>query len=296
VTRRDSDSPRASQVDVFTFVATGIVFLDPDSSDIVWKNARRVERTIGREPWRNTDQPRPSELTGSPAWRQDRQLVGNPAYDLVTWVETGGERRGDLVVVRASTGDVLARTPVSASAARSVVIVSLDDEAVYFATPDPTTGFPDMPGADIWVWRWPTGDAPEAHGGDRYYSDVSAGLWARYGNGVIEFTDEGGPAATTTPDSGAWLTDFGRQLSPDGRYWYNAWEPQIVDTATGERVRLPVARNLAYGWTAASELTFTDPYTACSARSGSCRGPGTLHIQGVCAPFDVYCRNSLPVN
>ena len=52
-------------------------------------------------------------------------------------------------------------------------------------------------------------------------------------------------------------TDFGSAFSPDGRYWYGGTGLQILDTTTGEAVRLPVARKLAYGWTGPAELTLT---------------------------------------
>ncbi|MFD3446370.1 hypothetical protein ACFDTO_17385 [Microbacteriaceae bacterium 4G12] len=287
--------PAAAQVDVFTFVATGIVFVDPVTSDIVWKDTRGGMRTVGRDPWRNPERPKPSVLTGSAAWRETREVVGNPDHDLVSWVETTDGERGDLVLVEASTGDVLARTPVPVSAPRAVVIAAVDNEAAYFATPDPATGFPDMPATDLWIWRWATGEAPRHHGGGPYYNDVGGGTWARYGTGGVEFAGEDGRTRATTADTGG-TTDFGRALSPNGRYWYDAWTSRIVDTATGEEMIPPAAGTLAYGWTGPAELSLIDPYVVCDAEAGTCDRSAALDVRGVCAPYDVYCRDGLPVN
>lgn len=291
----DAD-PQVTPVDVFTLVATGVVFVDPDTSEIIWKNVDGYSKTIGRHPWRNPVKPRPSESTGSPAWREDRDIVGNPGHDLVSWVESSNGTRGDLVVVKASTGDVLARAVISAPDDRSVVIASVDDETVYFATPDPTTGLPDMPGTDIWTWRWATGEVPVALGSGSFFNDVSAGTWAVYGESVVEFRNVDAQTLTTIPDTGDWLTDFGGALSPDGKYWYSEKGTHIVNIATGEAVTLSSVDNRGYGWTEAAELTLTDPFMVCSAPTGQCRGPANVLPYDVCAPYDLVCGDHLPVN
>lgn len=282
-------------ISVFTFVSTGIVYVEPETSEIVWQDAGRDEQTIGEIPWRNQGKARPGESTGFPAWRENRDLVGNPDHDLVTWVETEDGERGDLVVVRASTGEVLARTPVQAPEESFIVIASVDEDAVYFATPHPTTGFPDVPGAKIWVWRWTAGEQPENLESGRYYNDVSAGMWAVYGNGV-EFEDEHGRTLVTVPFSDEKPTDFGGALSPDGRFWYGARTSQIVETATGTTIDIPAARERDYAWTGSKELTLTKPFLVCSAVTGQCQGPTTFVAQDVCAPYGIVCGDNLPVN
>ena len=292
----DSEAePDVDQIEVFTFVATGIVYVDPRTSTIVWKNADGDQRTIGADPWRNRGETRPSELTGSPAWRDDRDIVGNPDHDLVSWVETTRGTRGDLVVVKASTGGVLARARIPAPIDRHIVIASLDDESVYFATPDPATGFPDMPGPDIWTWSWADGSVPEVRTLTRYYNDVSAGRWALYDAYGVEFADTDRRSVFRTNFNGTAFTDFGGALSPDGRYWYGSGSSQIVDTATGYAVELPASRERNYGWTGAAELTLTRPYLVCSAVSGRCRGPASSPVD-LCLPYAITCGNHLPVN
>lgn len=295
-------SPRAGEreaarVVLFTFVATGMVFVDPDTSEIVWRNSARDERRIGDNPWR-APKPRPSELTGFPAWRDNRDIVGNPGYDLVAWVETVRGERGDLVVVQASTGDVLARTPVKGPAGNSVVIASVDDDVVYFATPNPVLGWPDVPGVWIWVWNWSEGTKPENLGINRFYNDVSAGTWAVYeGLTRVHFEHENGSAfAVADIPEKDYRTDFGSALSPDGTYWYGARTSQLVETATGSMVRLPVAVDRNYGWTGPAELTLTDPFMVCSAVTGQCRGPAGHSPDGVCALYGLSCGNHLPAN
>lgn len=292
----DSDARSAAdRIEVFTLVSTGIVFVDPETSDIVWKSAAGDTTIIGKEPWRNPGTARPSEATGTSAWRENRDIVGNPDHNVVAWVETNEGTREDLVVVEASTGDVLARAPIWASTERSVVIASVDDDTVAFATPDPRTGLPYMSGADIWIWRWAAGESPRPVQNNLHYNDVSAGTWALYETDAVEFVHEGGPTLVTTPDPGDWMTDFGSALSPDGKYWYRGMGGEILDTSTGIAVLLPSARKLTYGWTGAAELTLTRPYLVCSAVTGQCRGPAGISGD-VCAPYGVVCGNHLPVN
>lgn len=290
------DGPSAAVISTFTFVRTGIVFVDPGTSEIVWRNVRRDREVIGKNPWRNPVAPLPSEPTGYPAWRDDRSIVGHPDHDLVAWVETTADgERGDLVVVQASTGDVLARTAVPAPGDRSVVIASVDESMVYFATPDPSTGWPDMPGPDIWTWRWAVGGTPHAFGLDRFYNDVSSGTWAVYGRGV-EFTNASTRDPRTVEFPADKPTDFGGALSPDGTYWYGAATSRIVDTTTGRSVQLPSGRERAYGWTGSAELTLTGPFLVCSAVTGTCGGLDGSPIYGVCDVFGLVCGTHLPIN
>ncbi|MBG6239325.1 hypothetical protein IWX78_002304 [Mycetocola sp. CAN_C7] len=253
------------------------------------------KKIIGADPWNDPRTARPSESTGFPAWRDNRDIVGNPEYDLVSWVETtDDDTRGALVVVEASTGDVLARTSLDVPAGDVVVLASVDDGMVFFATPDPTTGFPDVPGADIGFWAWSTDTPPTTQEPGRYYNDVSGGIWAVYGNGV-EFDDETGRTMTTFPFFDDKPTDFGNALSPDGRYWYGAETSEIVETATGNAVQIAAARERGYAWTATNELTLSGPTMVCSAVTGQCRGPAGIQPNHLCAPYGIDCGANLPV-
>ena len=293
-----ADDGTAAPVSVFTLVSTGIVFVDARTSEIVWRSSGKEEKVIGEDPWRNPELARPSDQTGVPAWREDRDIVGNPEYDLVSWVETVSGRRGGLVVVEASTGTVLARAPIAAPRDRSVVLASVDDERVYFATPDPATGFSDVPGASIRIWNWAAGENPRyigIHQTNRFYNDVSAGTWAVYNHGV-DFEDRDRHVLGAARYSAAGRTDFGSALSPDGTYWYGVETSQIVETATSRTITLPYAFNRNYGWTGLAELTLTSPLMVCSATTGTCGAPAGVPPGGICTFYGVVCGNSLPVN
>jgi hypothetical protein len=294
--RAADDGQEAARVSVFTLVSTGIVYVEPGSSEIVWKNTEGEQNTIGEDPWANPGTARPSELTGAPAWRDNRDIVGNPEHDLVAWVETREGERGDVVVVQASTGYLLARTPVPPPPDRSVVIAGIDDATVYFATPDHTLGWPDIPGIWIWVWNWTAGAAAANHGVDRFYNDVTAGTWAVYELDNVDFERRDRYPIATVRSPTSYRTDFGSAFSPDGRYWYGAGTSLIVETATGNSVSIPATREQDYGWTGPTELTLTDPSIVCSAVTGHCRGPAGIPPNPVCAPYGIVCGNHLPVN
>ncbi|MET0886322.1 MAG: hypothetical protein ABWX92_07710, partial [Mycetocola sp.] len=276
-TTRTSDSEAEEPlypIEVFTFVATGIVYVEPGTSRVVWQDGDGALKSIGTAPWQN---PVPQGVKAADLpWGEPRDIVGNPDLDVVAWVETVARHRGDMVVVEASTGDVLARTPVQAAVDRSVVIASVDEEAVHFATSDPTWGIPDVPDDAIWIWRWAVGEVPqlpELHPG-RYHNDVSAGVWAVYEATGMTFRELNGEAHAYAGDLHTLKTDFGGAMSPDGRYWYEAGSSQIVDTATGEAVIIDASAERAYGWTDSAELTFTRPtLVTCSATSGECARP-----------------------
>lgn len=293
-TANSADEPAAAEISLFTFVDTGIVYVDPESSEIIWKNSDGDQVSIGEDPWRNPVKGRPSALNGHPAWREGRDIVGHPDHDLVSWVETTDGTRGDLVVVEASSGAILARTPVPAREYRSVVIASVDDDTVYFATPSPLAGIPDMPGTDIWTWSWAEGGVPAAHKVERYFNDVSAGRWALYESQGVEFGDDNRQSAVQVPFAEAAITDFGGAFSPDGAFWYGSGGSQIYDTSTGNPIGLPTSRELNYGWTSSTELTMTEPFVVCSAVTGQCRGPADV-FPDVCAPYDLVCGDHLPV-
>jgi hypothetical protein len=64
-------------VSAFTFVSTGIVFVEPETGEIIWKNKRNERKTVGEGAWRNPQPAERSELTGFPAWRENRDIIGN---------------------------------------------------------------------------------------------------------------------------------------------------------------------------------------------------------------------------
>lgn len=286
--------PHSRRIEIFTIVRTGIVYVEPETSEIVWQNLQRDRKSIGESAWTNPGPKALNRVSGLLPWREGRDIVGHPDHDLVAWVETVAGERGDIVVVEASSGDELARAAIRAPSDHPVVIASVDEEAVYFATPDPTTGWPDVPRADVWVWPWAAGDEPFSRRSGRYLNDVSAGIWAVYGDG-LEFEDSTGRTLSSVEFTAEKPTDFGSSLSPDGRFWYGARTSQIIETATGRVIAIPGARERNYGWTSTSELTLTRPPTLCSALTGRCHGPGFL-LQGQCAPYGIVCGDRLPVN
>ena len=290
-----ASSVREKPVEVFTFVRSGIVYVDPDTAEIIWQSLHRVKKTIGEDPWTNPGRKTPNRASGLVPWREDRDIVGNPDDNVVSWVESVDGRRGDIVVVDALTGEVRARAEILAPSNHPVVIASVDDETVYFATPHPATGFPDVARADIWTWRWASGEDPLPRRSTRYVNDVSAGIWAVYGNG-LEFEDSDGRTLSTHSIGEEVPTDFGSALSPDGRFWYGSRTSQIVETATGNVIEVSGTRERNYGWTARAELLMTKPFVVCSAATGRCHGPAGVPAQGVCSLYGIMCGNNLPVN
>jgi hypothetical protein len=79
--------------------------------------------------------------------------------------------------------------------------------------------------------------------------------------------DLDGQTRSSSEIAPAGRTDFGGALSPDGRYWYPAGSPKIIDTATGEAVAIGISADRAYGWTGAGELTITNPFSLRAPRA-----------------------------
>ena len=314
--------PRADgQIEVFTFVETGIVYLDPDTSEIIWQNTEQVKRTIGERPWRNSAPTDAGVAAGQP-WNLHRDIVGNPEHNVVSWVETVDGRRGDILVVEADTGEELARAPIEGPQQvvvdgveyprdDYVVIASVDDEAVYFAVVDSNWPWPDVHPDTIGVWRWAAGEDPRFGTlGDGYFNDLSAGVSAFYSaqGTVFEHADGERVVGPNTAE-----TDFGAALSPDGRFWYPAKSSKIVETATGEAFEITTSPEQAYGWTGAAELVLV----TCDGRTGECQThtcdferddgrfctpspPWPRHTDGgpfgVCAEYGLACRSSMPTS
>jgi hypothetical protein len=267
--------PADLRVTTLTEVSTGVVYVDAAAGRVVHRGWDDRSTVIGTTPWEDqvgADETSSPELVGAP-WGDHRELVGNPSHDVVTWVEKVGGVRGDLVVVRASTGEELARTAVPGDAGRSVVIASVDDEAVYLATPPHTDRLGDMRGEDVWTWRWSEGQLPKdaRHVAD-LVADVSGGVFAVYGT-RIEFRDGGGRLLSTTMDTGD-RAFFGHMMSPDGRFWRSGMEWFVYETATGERASRPTGEARA-AWSGAAELVslYDGRLTVCTYPTFSCAEP-----------------------
>jgi hypothetical protein len=304
--------PDFDRVEVFTFVDSGIVYIDPDTSDIIWRNRQLDSKKIGEAPWRN---PEPTDPEVGPVrpWGENRLIVGNPDHSVVSWVESVDGERGDMVVVEAQTGEVLARAPIDGEPDASVVISSLDDEAVYYAVVERNWPFPDVDSKTIHVWRWAAGEEPQdgPRSSTVYFNDLSAGVSAIYIEQGVLFEDrEARPLSSWHSYAGR--TDFGGALSPDGRFWYGAETSRVTETATGVEIKLPTARERSYGWTGAAELTLT----VCEPDTGACQmhtcevggaaavlcAPGLRWAAaaegsptGVCLQYGLACGSRMPI-
>jgi hypothetical protein len=257
-----------------------------------------------------------------PRWDEHHDIVGHPDHDVAAWVDTDtgadGERRGGIVVVQAHTGEVLARTPpVEGPPEFSVVIASVDDEAVYFAVIDPWTGNPDVADLDLRVWRWTSDTRPEPlTPNDQYLTDVSAGIRGAWGDGGLNFLSPDLETLSTVDvpshHQPADTPQFASAMSPDGTYWFGAAGGELVDTRTGETVVISDEPASEYGWTSATELAITTcrtEGTACStfvcdvttAADGLCdpRVPRRQDVARaefqVCRSFGLVCRG-MPAN
>lgn len=118
-----------ARVASFTMTSTGVVYVDAETSRLVWADSENSIRRLG---WLEPKETRAGRQWGE--FRDIRDIVGNPSHDLVSWVQRGAYS-GDIVVVRPSTGEVLAQAAIpSLAAEKSVVYGSIDDAAVYYAT------------------------------------------------------------------------------------------------------------------------------------------------------------------
>ncbi|WP_223947988.1 hypothetical protein [Arthrobacter sp. NtRootA1] len=148
-----------------------------------------------------------------------------------------------------------------------MIFGSIDDAAVYYAT---------SPGggriANVWVWRWAEGGAPQASNLD--VADVSGGTWAVVREDRINFQSADGTVLSSVHASYGDRTAFGSGLSPGGRFWYAPAYDLIVETATGATVKIGRDFQQRYGWAGPEELTLVGPgISVCSAITGICEGP-----------------------
>jgi hypothetical protein len=277
--------PQRDRIGAFTVTRTGVVFLDPDTSEVIWEGWNHDSRTIGGQLQRLHG--RPQVPSGGERLVGHRGVIGNPAHDLVAWIETADSVWDDVVVVEASTGDELARASIPVTPGRSVRIASLDVGTVYFAMLEPGNENDNtfVPSTDIRVWRWAAGEMPEASTRqDQQVADVSADIWAVVDGRTLQFEDAGGRVLSRLNSTHALGSRFGETLSPDGRFWYSAPHMEVVETATGDRRSIAATTWIdSYAWTGPADLTFVGfELSVCSAVSGQCSVPFDVPANEVC--------------
>jgi hypothetical protein len=263
----DSRWPSRVLIASFTVAETGVVYVDADTSKIVWENWEHNKKEIGQQPWQG-----PGATGAGRTWGDFRDLVGNPSHDVVSWVETTDAHRGDIVVVQPSTGEVLARAPLQASPERTVVLASVDGDALYWATVQ--NGVGGSASEDVWVWRWAAGEDPHPSQRGTAVLDVSGDIWAMEAEGRIDFQSADGSVLSSVHASYGDRTNFGGALSPGGRFWFAPAYRLVVETETGKEIPLERGFEGYYGWTGAEELTMMGPgLSVCSAITGECEDP-----------------------
>ena len=236
------------RVSSFTHVKDGLVYVERDTSTIVFESWQHRTVVLGSDPM--TD---PMMRLGP------RLVVGDPLNDVVAWAEGTTHKATPLVVVEASTGDQLARTSLPVKG--GVSILSVSGSIMHIA--DPATA-----AWRIWSWKWRTDQPPRNTGRSVYdTADVSGQVWATVGS-HLRFENASGQLLSQVPAS---YSDGTRHngLSPDGTYWYSATHNKAVATATGERVDLaPVLASIpddyllmsiSFVWTGESKLTVAGP-------------------------------------
>jgi hypothetical protein len=251
-----------ARVASFTMTSSGVVYVDAETSRLVWSDWEHGIRELA---WMEPKETRAGRQWGE--FRDIRDIVGNSSHDLVSWVHRGAYS-GDIVVVRPSTGEVLAHAPIpSLPAEKSVVYGSIDDAAVYYAI-SPGGGAT----GDVWVWRWASGEVPQRS--DRPVADVSGDIWAVEREDRIDFENADGTVLSSVHSSYGDRTAFGSGLSPGGRFWYAPAYDLIVETATGAAVKIGRGFQQRYGWAGPEELTLIGPgISVCSAITGKCEEP-----------------------
>ena len=252
-------------VQSLTTTSTGVVYLDANS-DIVFEGWDHQTRVLGNNP-------RPDYPQGG---RDYYKLVGNPSHDLVAWVEDEG-RHAAVVVVRASTGERLARTvltvpPEDPVYMGPVLIQSIDSERLYVLTN--WTG-----GSRIWTWKWSTKDTPTFKD-PRDGASVANGVWAVRERAGLRFETDAGRLLRRVSHS---FAEYPSALSPDGKIWFNGAYKKFLDPATGRIWSLKPGEpefppeiesdrsgplTDKWGWAGAAKITFViDPPEASASPS-----------------------------
>ena len=278
--------PMVDSIASMTVVGGGIVYVLPDRR-IIWESWQHKSAVIGNAPWYAVDPFDFAQDNPSAGWA--RGPIGDPGRDVVAWFETVNGQRGDLVIVRPSTGEELARTTVPGPPGARAGILAMNEEYVYFSA-ETAEGSRELgtrsvsmgsswPLDEVWSWRWNSGDAPEATGRKvQDAEDVSAGVWAAYDDqeAKLQFETDTGRLLSNVPSHwGERAT--GRGLSPDGRYWFA--QNGLLATATGQERSF--GRNLGprhWAWTGTSKFTVIgDGRTmVCDAQTMTCTKPDSL--------------------
>lgn len=255
--------PGVDLVQWLTTTSTGVVYVNPSSGDIVFEGWDHQTRVLGNHP------------------RSDAgtAVLGNPSHDLVAWVEDKGKGT-DVVVVRASTGEELARTvltvpledPLYIPALEYVEIRSLDSERLHVTA--------NWGGARIWTWKWSIEDTPTLKD-RRGVVDVANRVWAVRDEAGLRFETDAGRLLSRVSDE-----DFDYYaFSPDGNISFNRNNMKFLDPATGREWSLKPGEpefppeiegrgrfTDKWGWTGAAEITFVidPPEASASASLVSC--------------------------
>ena len=284
--------PQRSDIGAYAAVATGFVYVDGSTAEIVWEGWQHERRVIGRL---GADALADPQAPGI-AWGNRRDIVGNPLHDLVAWVEVAGEAAGHLVVVQASTGEELARSNIRSLTSDPEVtswveIAAVDEGSLHFSLTDfPPPSY--RTGKQVWTWRWAAGEPPlNCRSPEHNVMDVSGGVWAIDTGPTLRFEDATGQRLSEVPAAFEDRTSFGVGLSPDGRYWYGPAYGQVVNTTTGALVNLEGSWGMVeFGWTGQSTLTIlsgTGICVSCDAVSGTCQAVGHCGF--------AYCGTNLPL-
>ena len=294
----------------FTRLAGGVVTVEADTNAprVAWRSWAGQTKVIGSNPWPAVE---PFSIRrnehGNP-WPRGalrRDVVGNPLGDQVAWI-TQGSGRGDLVVVRASTGEEVARTVIPGGQVETVDIRSIDDRSVHlrrcpapFPPGESSDGRPTLraqsqEGCTFWVWQWPTGSGLRATGHSwvepdgTVIHDMTTDVWAvqRPNSDALSFITSRGEhladAEVAVPDRSQ-----GGGLSPDGRFWYSPGSTAFVVTSTGEirrisdeLARIGPADASHFAWSGATTVTVAGPggVTTCDASTATCSDPTSLPI------------------
>jgi hypothetical protein len=311
----------------FTRLAGGVVAVEADTNEprVTWRSWAGQTKGIGWNPWPTVEPFSSTGERGDGYWDTRalrRDVVGDPLGDHVAWI-TQASGRGDLVVVRASTGEEVARTVIPGGQVEWLDIRSIDDRTVHLrrcpAPTPPREAFDGHPGdgpqsqdgCTYWVWEWPTGSELHATGhswvepNGTVIHDMTTDVWAvqRPNSDALSFITSKGEhlsdAEVAVPDRSE-----GGGLSPDGRFWYSPGSTAFVVTSTGEIRR--ISDELAqigpadashFAWTGATTVTVAGPggVTTCDASTATCSDPTTLPATDQQGGGTVDLKPELPV-
>ena len=271
--------PMVDSIASMTVVGGGIVYVLPDRR-IIWESWQHKSAVIGNAPWYVVDPFDFAHDNGSGGWA--RGPIGDPGRDVVAWFETANGQRGDLVIVRPSTGEELARAAVPGPPGARAAVLAINEEYVYFSA-ETAEGSRELgprlvwtsssrPLDDVWSWRWNSESAPESTGRKvQDAEDVSAGVWAAYDEQEtkLRFETNTGRLLSTVPSHWG-ERSTGRGFSPDGRFWFA--QNGLLLTATGQDRALTRDQPSHWAWTGTTKLTVIGDGEAkvCDAETITC--------------------------